>query len=78
MQAETAGQTRLDIAKEEALALIRELPAEEEITILAAGKDVERLALSADREEADYADVIGPDEYHERVTNNAFTNRMAA
>ena len=24
----------------------------------------------------DYADVIGPDEYHERVSNNAFTNRM--
>ena len=24
----------------------------------------------------DFADVIGPDEYHERVTNNAFTNRM--
>ncbi|MBR4459856.1 MAG: glycoside hydrolase family 65 protein [Clostridia bacterium] len=29
-----------------------------------------------DSDEADYADVIGPDEYHERVTNNAFTNRM--
>lgn len=24
----------------------------------------------------DITDVIGPDEYHERVTNNAFTNRM--
>ena len=24
----------------------------------------------------DFADVIGPDEYHERVTNNAFTNRI--
>ena len=31
-----------------------------------------------DRETVDFADVIGPDEYHERVTNNAFTNRMAA
>ena len=29
-----------------------------------------------DSEQADFADVIGPDEYHERVTNNAFTNRM--
>lgn len=29
-----------------------------------------------DRETVDLADVIGPDEYHERVTNNAFTNRM--
>ncbi|MBO6040165.1 MAG: glycoside hydrolase family 65 protein, partial [Oscillospiraceae bacterium] len=37
-----------------------------------------RASLHLDREEADFADVIGPDEYHERVTNNAFTNRMAA
>ena len=29
-----------------------------------------------DTEEVDYADVIGPDEYHERVSNNAFTNHM--
>ena len=29
-----------------------------------------------DTEQVDFADVIGPDEYHERVTNNAFTNRM--
>ena len=36
-----------------------------------------RANLHADREEADFADVIGPDEYHERVTNNAFTNRIA-
>lgn len=36
-----------------------------------------RANMHADREEADFADVIGPDEYHERVTNNAFTNRMA-
>lgn len=35
-----------------------------------------RANTHADREEADYADVIGPDEYHERVCNNAFTNRM--
>ncbi len=30
-----------------------------------------------DRDTVDFADVIGPDEYHERVTNNAFTNQMA-
>ncbi len=29
-----------------------------------------------DSDAVDYADVIGPDEYHERVTNNAFTNLM--
>lgn len=29
-----------------------------------------------DTDMIDYADVIGPDEYHERVTNNAFTNQM--
>ncbi len=26
----------------------------------------------------EFTDVLGPDEYHERVDNNAFTNRMAA
>jgi kojibiose phosphorylase/nigerose phosphorylase len=26
----------------------------------------------------EFTDVVGPDEYHERVDNNAFTNRMAA
>ena len=55
MQAETAGKSRLDLAKEEALKLIRTLPAEEEITVLAAGKETERLALGADREEAEKA-----------------------
>jgi hypothetical protein len=55
MQTETAGKTRLDLAKEEALALIRTLPAEERITILAAGTETERLALNADREEAEKA-----------------------
>lgn len=30
-----------------------------------------------DRDTLDLADVIGPDEYHERVMNNAFTNEMA-
>ena len=36
-----------------------------------------RMSGHLDREELDLTDVIGPDEYHERVTNNAFTNRMA-
>ncbi len=36
-----------------------------------------RANAHADTDEVDFADVIGPDEYHERVTNNAFTNRMA-
>ena len=35
-----------------------------------------RASARLDGEEIDFADVIGPDEYHERVTNNAFTNRM--
>lgn len=37
---------------------------------------ISRACCHADRETVDFADVIGPDEYHERVTNNAFTNRM--
>ncbi len=35
-----------------------------------------RASAHLDGEAVDFADVIGPDEYHERVTNNAFTNRM--
>ena len=35
-----------------------------------------RASARLDAKDIDYADVIGPDEYHERVTNNAFTNRM--
>ena len=35
-----------------------------------------RANAHADSDGIDFADVIGPDEYHERVTNNAFTNRM--
>ncbi len=35
-----------------------------------------RASAHLDRAEVDFADVIGPDEYHERVCNNAFTNRM--
>ena len=53
MQTQTAGRTRLDAAKEEALKLVRTLPTGEEITILTAGKEPERLALSVDREEAE-------------------------
>ncbi|MCL2840854.1 MAG: glycoside hydrolase family 65 protein [Defluviitaleaceae bacterium] len=30
------------------------------------------------RDTLEFTDVVGPDEYHERVDNNAFTNRMAA
>ena len=55
MQTETAGKSRIAQAKEEALALIRTLPAEEKITVLAAGEDTERLALGADPEEAEKA-----------------------
>ena len=55
MQTETEGRTRLQYAKEEALQLIRSLPAEEEITVLTAGTETERLTLSADREEAEKA-----------------------
>ena len=29
-------------------------------------------------DELEFIDVVGPDEYHERVYNNAFTNRLAA
>ena len=35
-----------------------------------------RASAHLDSGTVDFADVIGPDEYHERVTNNAFTNRM--
>jgi len=37
---------------------------------------ISRACCHADKDVVDYPDVIGPDEYHERVTNNAFTNRM--
>ncbi len=35
-----------------------------------------RASARMDSLDVDFADVIGPDEYHERVTNNAFTNQM--
>ena len=55
MQTETAGRARIELAKDEALQLIRSLPAEEEITVLTAGEETERLVLSAGREEAEKA-----------------------
>ncbi|MGD1910744.1 MAG: beta-phosphoglucomutase [Rivularia sp. (in: cyanobacteria)] len=36
-----------------------------------------RVELNIKREHYEIRDVIGPDEYHENVDNNAFTNRMA-
>ncbi len=36
-----------------------------------------RAEWNADARRYEYNDVIGPDEYHEHVDNNAFTNRMA-
>jgi len=36
-----------------------------------------RLVLPLNRGRYELHDVIGPDEYHERVNNNAYTNRMA-
>ena len=53
MQAESSGKSRLELAKEEALRRIRELPAEEEITVITAGDEVQRLLLSGNREEAE-------------------------
>ncbi|MDO5572761.1 MAG: glycoside hydrolase family 65 protein [bacterium] len=35
------------------------------------------LTKRVDREQYEILDVIGPDEYHERVNNNGYTNRMA-
>ena len=35
-----------------------------------------RATARLDREDIGYDDVIGPDEYHERVSNSVFTNRM--
>ncbi len=36
-----------------------------------------RVTWNAEKERYDINDIIGPDEYHERVNNNAFTNAMA-
>ena len=35
-----------------------------------------RASARLDGDAVDYQDVIGPDEYHERVSNNAYTNRI--
>ena len=53
MQAESGGRSRLEAAKEEALKRIGELPAEEEITMITAGDEVQRLSLNGNREEAE-------------------------
>ena len=53
MQAENSGKSRLELAKEEAMKRIRELPAEEEITVITAGDEVQRLLLSGNQEEAE-------------------------
>lgn len=37
-----------------------------------------RMHMRVDTDEVELLDVVGPDEYHERVNNNAFTNRIAA
>ena len=37
-----------------------------------------RAHCRVDQDKVELLDVIGPDEYHERVNNNAFTNQMAA
>ncbi len=39
---------------------------------------VSRAFRRAHSDVLEFTDVLGPDEYHERVDNNAFTNRMAA
>ncbi len=36
-----------------------------------------RAEWNAEKQRYEYNDVIGPDEYHEHVNNNAYTNRMA-
>ncbi len=36
-----------------------------------------RAEWNADRQRYEYNDVIGPDEYHDHVNNNAYTNKMA-
>ena len=36
-----------------------------------------RAEWNAEQQRYEYNDVIGPDEYHDHVNNNAFTNRMA-
>jgi trehalose/maltose hydrolase-like predicted phosphorylase len=47
-----------------------------EVILEAARFFISWLYYSPDRKRYELLDVIGPDEYHERVHNNAFTNRM--
>ena len=55
MQAVSGGRSRLDLAKEEAARRMNGLPAEERITVITAGDEVQRLVLNGDREEAEKA-----------------------
>ena len=55
MQTESGGRTRLDEAREQALAVIRGKPAEEKFTVIAAGDEARRLVRAADREGAEQA-----------------------
>ncbi len=48
-----------------------------EVLLACARFYLSRMTRPFDRDEGDLLDVIGPDEYHERVANNAFTNCMA-
>ena len=47
-----------------------------EVILACARFYLSRMSRQFDSDKADLLDVIGPDEYHERVNNNAFTNRM--
>ncbi len=55
MQTENDGRSRLETARTEALKRVRELPAEEKITVITAGEEAQRLILNGDREEAERA-----------------------
>ena len=55
MQTENDGRSRLETARTEALKRVRELPAEEKITVITAGEEAQRQILNGDREEAERA-----------------------
>ena len=55
MRAESGGVSRLDQARTEAVRRLREMPAEEKITIFTAGEEVRRVLLDGNREEAEAA-----------------------
>ncbi|MCL2003663.1 MAG: glycoside hydrolase family 65 protein [Oscillospiraceae bacterium] len=58
------------------LSLMREGGAE--VILQCARFYLSRAHRRVDGDDVELLDVIGPDEYHERVNNNAFTNQMAA